>query len=144
MPFITAENAAELGRKSGEVRRNKPVSFLVPVPNSQTIIEPDIARTVIELLKIVTEQIARTRELLNDDDYGYCEHCKRSGVEPNHRAQLLKALDNLIERKAKLLGIPDPGSYKPSSKPTRPQHALVDPKPIDTPQQAAGNGEGKP
>ncbi len=54
------------------------------------------------------------------------------GMPITHRAQLLKALDALIERKAKLLGIPDPGCLKPSSKPSRGQsYPTLDPKPIE-------------
>jgi hypothetical protein len=143
MPFITSENASELGKRSGEARRNKPVSFLVPVPSNHTILEPDIARTVNELLRIVTEQIACTRALLNSEDYRYCEECERGGVEPHHRAQLLKALDNLIERKTILLGIPGPGNLKPTSARPSKRDKLPDPVPIqpgpqNTPEGTSG------
>ncbi len=134
MPFITAENASELGKRSGEARRNKPVSFLVPVPNNHVITEPNLARTVSELLRIVTEQIASTRALLNDEPqpiYCECPKCKTEmvlgGMPANHRAQLLKALDNLIERKTILLGIPGPGNLKPSSPKSREPRPTVQP-----------------
>lgn len=132
MPFINASNASELGKRSGEARRNKPVSFALSVPRSHLVVEPDLARTIHELLKVLSEQISRTRSLLNDERYRYCEHCERGGVEPNHRAQLLKALDGLIERKTALLGIPGPGQLKPSVPRTRVIEAQPSTPHIDT------------
>jgi len=66
-------------------------------------------------LRLVTEQLKRTRDVLNDDKYCYCDKCERGGIEPHHRAQLLKALDTLLDRQRVLLGIPLPGSRRPSS-----------------------------
>jgi hypothetical protein len=45
-----------------------------------------------EELELVCEQIAHTREVLNDRTPA-CRHCERGPLEPQHRAQLLKALD---------------------------------------------------
>jgi len=60
-------------------------------------------------LNLVKEQIIRTRAILNDDRAEWCEHCERGGMAAHHRAQLLKAMDGLLDRQRKLLGIPDPG-----------------------------------
>ncbi len=92
---------------------------MIPAPPSRNlIIEPDIARTVAELVQLVNEQIASTREILNAEPVvGSCPHCMKDcghevSMEPHHRAQLLKALDNLIERKQDLLGIAGRGQRK--------------------------------
>jgi len=63
-------------------------------------------------MRLVKEQIARTRAVLSDDA-GTCPHCGRTALEPHHRAQLLKSLDVLLDRQRKLLGISDPGPTKP-------------------------------
>jgi hypothetical protein len=52
--------------------------------------------------------------VLNDRDDHFCPACERGGLEPHHRAQLLKALDSLLDRKRILLGIPGPGSRRPA------------------------------
>jgi hypothetical protein len=110
-PFVfdNPEKARAAGKRSGESRRakaaerankDKPPSFntVQVAANAQ--------------LELVGEQIARTRLVLNDERTGYCPCCERSGIEPHHRAQLLKALDTLLDRQRKLLGIRDPGPDK--------------------------------
>lgn len=67
-------------------------------------------------LAIVNKQIKRTCETL-DDETPYCEHCERPALEPHHRAQLLRALDGLLERRRKLTGRFAPGTMRPQDSP---------------------------
>lgn len=129
----TPEKASAAGKRSGEARRERAMAKQV---NGTNPIEPDAVQVALNgQLKLVAEQIAHTRELLNDDDYGYCEHCKRSGIEPHHRAQLLKALDALALWQRKLLGIADPGPRKPAPEPRQPRRTEALPMPTPAPTQ---------
>ena len=108
----TPEKARAAGIRSGQVRRErahaiKAIGTLTPIPDA-------VQDAVNGQLRLVAEQITRTRRVLNDDTSEWCEHCERGGIQPHHRAQLLKALDSLLDRQRKLLGIPDPGSRKPA------------------------------
>ena len=67
------------------------------------------ANVIKRQLKLVREQITRTCALLNDERIDYCEHYKRAGMPDHHRAQLLRALDSLLERECDLLAIPGRG-----------------------------------
>lgn len=110
VPF-NHERATLAGIRSGQVRRERAGLQPVSVPPK---LNPDsVQRAINAQLNLVAEQITRTRAVLNDDRDYWCEHCKRGAMEPHHRAQLLRALDSLLDRQRKLLGIPDPGSRKP-------------------------------
>lgn len=79
---------------------------------------PAIDKAVTAQLNLVAEQITRTRKVLNSEE-----------VEHHHRAQLLKALDSLLDRQRELLGIPRTGSRRPGpDKPARRQ-TYVEPVP---------------
>ncbi len=106
------ERATLAGIRSGQVRRQR--AGLQPVTPTHKP-EPDhVQRAINAQLNLVAEQITRTRAVLNDDKSHWCAVCERGGMEPHHRAQLLRALDSLLDRQRKLLGIPDPGSRKPA------------------------------
>lgn len=68
-------------------------------------IAADIASNGKELasrrVQMLSEQIQRTHDVLKGE------------LEPKERAQLLTALDRLMERERVLRGIPNPGSYRP-------------------------------
>lgn len=128
--LFTSQNAAAMAKKSAEVRRKlgeerkrklqelytSPLPSQIPQPKEP---EPAFAEDIREELELVEEQITRTREVLNDKT-PYCPACERCALEPQHRAQLLKALDTLLNRKRILQGRPTPGSLKPSqAKPRR-------------------------
>lgn len=124
-PFIFSdpERARQAGLRSAEVRRNKRLAKEQQAKPP----EPESAiRAVNAQLELVAEQITHTRAVLNDDDYRYCEHCERGGIEPHHRAQLLKALDSLLDRQRKLLGIPDPGALRPGREKSRERRSYSD------------------
>jgi hypothetical protein len=70
-------------------------------------------------LEIVEEQIAHTRRVLNDKKSFFCPACERFEMQPQHMAQLLKALDSLLDRRRELLGRPRLATLRPSSKPQR-------------------------
>ena len=95
------------GIRSGQVRRER--AGLQPKSEPARPIVNVVQQAVNAQLNIVREQLTRTRAVLNDGEYRYCEHCERGGIEPQHRAQLIKSLDTLLDRQRKLLGIPDPG-----------------------------------
>jgi len=114
IPF-NPTTASAAGQRSGQVRRQH-AAILAGKPISLPVLPPvnQVERTTNAQLDLVANQIKRTRDVLNDNDYRYCEQCERGGVEPQHRAQLLKALDVLLDRQRVLLGIPLPGSRRPA------------------------------
>lgn len=107
---------------------------LLPVP-VQLQAEKDTTRTQTEDLELVQEQIKLACEVLNDRRYHWCEACERGGLEPHHRAQLLKSLDVLLDRKGVLLGIHKPGPSKPPRELGRRFQAVV--LPMEEPAQIA-------
>jgi hypothetical protein len=80
-------------------------------------------------LELVREQIELTRAVLNDKRVHFCTKCERAGIEPHHRAQLLRALDSLLDRERIILGIPGPGTLKPQSPRRSKAPASVEPLP---------------
>ena len=88
-------------------------------------------------LVLLAEQITRTRESLNDDNCDYCDKCKRSGLQPHHRAALLRALCELLDQQRIARGEPLPGSRRPEREPReRRSNAgawLVDAQPAPVP-----------
>lgn len=126
-----SEQARLMGIKSGEARRAKPVQFPVQVQPNPLFTEPNIARTVSERLKLLAEQIRNAREILNAEPQQFCSECGQGGHMPiHHRAALMRALDNLIEREQDLLGIPGRGQRKPGNE-AKPRH--IPAEPIDPP-----------
>ena len=114
-PFIfTQATASAAGKRSGAVRRAAELQrLLTQIPPQQRPPDLSVQQCINGQLELVEEQIALTRTVLNDVRTDYCEHCERGGIEPHHRAQLLKALDCLLDRQRKLLMIPEPGPQKP-------------------------------
>lgn len=92
VPFITQANARELALLSHVARRRKQPK----ATTEQLAVEVQDARAR-EYLELLHEQILDTRTELRDKT-GYCEHCKRGGCDGKTRAQLLGALDRLLER----------------------------------------------
>lgn len=110
MALFNAQTAKLAGKLSGTVRRanrngngNERTEKAIDVQNR-------------EELAIVNKQIRRTCETL-DDRTPACDHCKRPALEPHHRAQLLRALDGLLERRRKLTGRFAPGTMRPQDSP---------------------------
>ena len=130
MALFTPETASAAGIRSGEARKANPIQRVRVLPVTNTIaIDQNVQTVVKRQLALVREQITHTRARLNDDKAYYCEHCERAGMPENHRAQLLKALDSLLERECDLLGIPGRGSRKPAperSRPARPSSSLIE------------------
>lgn len=125
---LTPELASELGKKGAAKRtenfnRRKAMMEELLKPNG---LPPDV---LIDL-EIVEEQIARARTTLNDDT-PYCEHCERGGLLASHQAQLLKALDSLLDRRRELLGRPRLATLKPTAKPQRRSQELPSPTPSE-------------
>lgn len=104
------ERARLAGIRSGEVRRNRSIArFYRDKEPGEDLVRLQLN----EQLDLVKEQIQCTRDLLNDRRHAFCEECKRGGIEPHHRAQLLRALDSLLDRQRELLGVPRAGSRRP-------------------------------
>ena len=93
---------AALDRKrNGEPTETKPAK-----------VRPDETQRALKAqLQLVREQVRSTRLVLNDTA-GQCPKCSRGPIEPHHRAQLLKALDTLLNRERILLGVHEPGPLK--------------------------------
>ena len=87
----------------------------------------DLPQDVVAELKIVEEQIARARKMLNDDTPA-CPACERSAIQPHHAASLMKALDGFLDRRRELLGRPRLATLRPSTKPAR-RSELPEPSP---------------
>lgn len=102
IPF-TNDNASAMAKRSWETRRAQPKRALT-----------EDERRIKTELAIVDEQIALTREALNDKT-PFCKECERPALQPHHRAQLLNALNNLLDRRRILLGRPLPGTNKPAA-----------------------------
>lgn len=109
VPFINSSNAQALAKLSWEHRRAK-----ASLSITQQDADPAKLACIREQLQIVQEQIAATRAELNEHK-PYCPACERGPMEPHHRAQLLKALDTLLDRQRVLNGIPTPGQLRPTS-----------------------------
>lgn len=132
MPWTT-EQAREMSRKGAERSRvvraerkaeelaNPPTAKAEPVTDGQSAaIQEARAREVIELLR---EQIALTRADL------------RKKMEPRDRAQLLGALDRLLERERVWSQRPAAANLRPAS--PRRQPGWSDPQPAPIPAAAA-------
>ncbi len=102
---FTKDTASANGKRSGEARRAKRNADKPPTFDN-------VQATLNAQLILVKEQIASTRDILNDVNYCYCKECKRGGIEPHHRAQLLKALDSLLDRQRILLNVPAPAPWR--------------------------------
>lgn len=88
-PRFTKENAAEKGRNGANATN---------AAKAAGISKLSLARA-----NILAEQITRTHKVLKNDS-----------LPAKDRAQLLNALDRLIERERILRGIPGPGNFRPS------------------------------
>lgn len=115
--FTTSEAARAAGIRSAQVKKERALAARINSLASQAESPVDNAaeQAINGQLKLVAEQIAHTRTVLNDSKFAWCPACERGGIEPHHRAQLLKALDSLLDRQRILLGLPLPGSLKPGS-----------------------------
>lgn len=95
--LFTAENAAEMGRRSAEARRQRDLAIeaarSAPVPATDDY---------------VTERISRVRAHIVDTDLALSK-----ARDPLDRERLSRALGVLQETERKLAGRPEPGSYKP-------------------------------
>lgn len=100
-PQWTPEQAASFSRKgweaSRDARRNGHAAL-----SGLGLLTSEQAACVRDQLRIVSEQIIATRSTLN-----------AGAMEPHHRAQLLKALDTLLDRQRVLNNIPTPGQLRP-------------------------------
>lgn len=110
-PFFTKANAKAFALKGLEARwhSTKPAPALlqpVPVP-AKANSKPS------EELSLVNRQISLLRDALEKD------------MEPGERAQLVRALDLMLDRKRVLSDKPLPGSLRPANtKPTKGQQSL--------------------
>lgn len=100
MPFITSENAAELGRRSGELRRNKSKAIALPKPE----LDPYTA----QILTRTRKQVKSTLDMLESE------------TDPQKIDRLASALARLNEIERQLANRPLPGSLKPTQRPTKP------------------------
>jgi len=130
MALFNSQTASRAGILSGQSRKANPIQRVRVIQTTSTLaLDKDVQSAVKRQLALVREQITSTRTMLNEDRGDtWCDECQRGSILPHHRAQLLKALDSLLERECDLLGIPGRGSRKPAperSKPTQPGSALA-------------------
>lgn len=122
MPFITSENAKELGRLSGIARRNKPKSIAKELAQ----IAPANAQNIVT--DYLVKRLARVRNQI-DMLSGMLE----SESDAQKIDRLASALARLSEIERQLSNRPLPGSYKPertSARRTISISAMPEPIPI--------------
>ena len=120
---FTKDTGPIMAQRSAEVRRERSIK-LNPRPHPYRI-PSNAERAISAQLAIVSEQIKLTRNVLNQET-----------IEHHHRAQLLKALNTLLDRQRILLNVPSPGTLKPERAMKRAQ-VWAEPEPVSTPQQVA-------
>lgn len=98
VPF-TSDKARECAKLSKEARDKKKKD----AEEIARIVALMPAQLALERAELCAQEIKRTHKSLMED-----------ALEPKERAQLLTALDRLLERERVLRGIPNPGSYRPS------------------------------
>jgi hypothetical protein len=130
--FTDHARASAAGKRSGELRRARAAQLFQA---DKPPIFDSVQAAINGQLELVASQINRTRDVLNDAKYRYCEECERGGIEPHHRAQLLKALDTLLDRQRKLLGIGDPAPVKRNERGSR--GAMIELRPLLADEQPA-------
>lgn len=131
MPQFTADNAAAMAKRAQEAKQRKKREAQEQGNRAQL---PAESR---EELEIVEEQITRTRKTLNDET-PWCPCCERVSLEPHHRAQLLRALDGLLERRRKLTGRFSPGTLRNPEKPAKPSSQFQPAAPHEIPETDPG------
>jgi DNA repair ATPase RecN len=129
MPFINAENAADLARKSWHARRQAKAAAeqAEQQKHEQKLLPQDdyIQRRIAR----VREQIEMLSDMLDQEE------------DPNKLDRLASAIDRLDEMERKHAGRPLPGSLKPSQPKSTQRRDLPDPTPI---APAAAPEQGKP
>lgn len=142
-PFTDPNKAREAGLRSAELRKQQATenetlrALLATKPITDFQQAKPVNEEVNRQIDLCNEQIARVRERLNDDDFGYCEHCNRSGMDDKARAALLRELRGLMEHLCRLHNIPQAPTTKatptkprrtdPMPEPTVPQSVVVQP-----------------
>ena len=118
MPFITADNAAELGRRSGQSRREHGTRRKPQQPaNIPEHIDPYSKQTLLRVRK----QVRSVLGMLETE------------IDPQKIDRLASALARLNEVERQLANRPLPGSWKPE-RPARAKQAWIDPTPAPMPQ----------
>lgn len=106
MPFITAENAAELARKSHEAKRAKAERVQAEVNEAlKQQVATDSTDFISQRLSRVRAQLVRLDALASQED------------DPKRIREYADATSRLQEQERQLAGRPLPGTLKPSSKP---------------------------
>lgn len=117
-PFDT-QTGRIAGLRSAEVRLElleKGRAFTEAAKEAQ---EPtEVQLEVQRQIELTNEQVARTRDRLNDDKAYFCEHCERGEIGDKDRAALLRELRGLMEHLCRLRGVSQAPQSKPTSKPT--------------------------
>ncbi len=115
MPFINAENAADLARKSWDARRQAKAAAeqAEQQKHEQKLLPQDdyIQRRIAR----VREQIEMLSDMLDQEE------------DPNKLDRLASAIDRLDEMERKHAGRPLPGSLKPSQPRQQQRSATVEP-----------------
>jgi predicted transcriptional regulator len=124
---FTKENAAQCARnavksrlKREQAERDALADAIAQAELGRPLLQRAVAQAAayptVNRVALVAEQIVRTRKMLNSE------------LEPRERAQLLCALDKLLDRERILAGLPLPGSRRPGrEKPERGQGASSSP-----------------
>lgn len=127
-PHFTKENAREYGRIGGlqpKTKKFKPI-----------LSEDEKLRqtTIKQQIKVVNEQVKRARAELNA---GECKTCKRCAMKASDRAQLLRALSQLLEDERVLRQIAPPKPVAPERPGRRTLDISATPIPVQVQVQPA-------
>ena len=133
-PFTDPNKAREAGLRSAELRKQQATenetlrALLSTKPITDFQPTKPVNEEVNRQIDLCNEQIARTRERLNDDKAHWCEHCERGGVDDKARAALLRELRGLMEHLCRLHNI----AQAPTSKVTQTKQRRPEPMPEPT------------
>lgn len=139
--FADPENARQAGLRSAQLAKErqqeldnlrqiiatKPLADIQPPKPADLEVQQQINLTN-ELITHARKELAR----LQDDEYGYCEACKRHGGDAKEQAALLRELRGLMEHMCRLHNIAQAPTSK-AQQPRQARQALPEPTPIVAP-----------
>jgi hypothetical protein len=133
---FTAETGREAGLRSAEVARLKAQELenlrliLATKPIEQKpepiTVQPEVQRQV-ELANELLAHAHAELKRLTEDDYGFCETCKRHGADAKEQSALLREIRGLMEHLCRLHNIAQAPTSKLTQARAQPRRALPEP-----------------
>lgn len=135
MPLITRENAVQMGKRSGQVRREAAQATANALANAQAVItltaQPAIERAA-EHEAWLGGRLVRVRRQLEAIDALLAAESLKKRPDAQYIDRLASATARLAEQERLLAGRPVPGSLKPTSRPRASHAQPATPQPVDS------------